>query len=92
VAGEQFAVGRLEERSSAQSKNRRTRQARQDEVEVMVLDGAEAAFTARGEDLWNGAVNARDLEIEIGERAAKMVGEKVSKSAFASPHESDEDQ
>ena len=58
----------------------------------MVLDGAEAAFTAGGEETGDGAVDARDLLIEIGERTAELVGEEASERALAGPHESDEDQ
>jgi len=90
VMGEQLAIGLLKERSAAESEDRGPRQARQDEVEVRVFDGAEAALTAGGEELGNGAVNARDLLIEIDERAGKLLGEQASQGAFAGSHESDE--
>ena len=92
VAGEQVAIGLLGIRSSTQGKDGRTRQGSQDEVEVIVLDGAEAAFTARGEEAGNGAVDARNLLVEVGERTTELVGEEASERALASPHESDEDQ
>lgn len=45
---EEFTVGWLEEGASSECEDRGTLEARQGEVEVMVLDGSEAAFTAAG--------------------------------------------
>ena len=43
---------------------------------MIVLDGAETAFTARGEKARNGAVGARNLLVEVGERDRELVGEE----------------
>jgi hypothetical protein len=59
---------------------------------VVVLDGAEAALAEVGKEIGNGRVDAGNLKIKIDERAGKAGGEQASECAFASPHESDEDQ
>ncbi len=91
VAGEELAICGLEKCASAQGQHRGTRQARQDEVEMMMLDGAESAFATRGKQIGNRAVSARDLHIEIDKRAGKLEREQASDGALASAHESDED-
>ena len=92
VAVEQLAIGGLEEGSAAEGEDRWALQRGEDEVELMMLDGAEAAFAAGGEEFGNGAVDARDLGIEIGQRAGKLLCEKTAERALARPHESDEDE
>jgi hypothetical protein len=92
MAGEQFAIGRLEERATAQGEDRRPRQTGKYAMEMMMLDGAEAAFSTRGKQPGDLAVNALDLLIKIDQGAAKPTGEKASEGGLSSPHETDEDQ
>jgi hypothetical protein len=92
VGREQLAIGRFVKSSSAEGKDRGTLEAREDESEVMVLDGAETAFTQGGKQFGNRAVSVRNFDIEIDERAGKLEREETSDSSLASPHESDEDQ
>ena len=51
----------------------------------MMLDGAEAAFAAGGEEFGNGAVDARDLGIEIDQRAGKLAGEETCRACSCPP-------
>lgn len=92
VAAEQFAIGGLEEGSAAQGENRRAPQSGEDEVELMMLDGAESAFAAGGEEFGNGAVDAGNLGIQIDQRTGKLLGEETAERALARPHEPDEDE
>src|SRR5208282_6347654 len=92
VASEQLAIGRLEEGSAAQGEDRRALKSGEDEVELMMLDGAEAAFAAGGKEFGDGAVVARDLGVEIDQRASQLAGEETAERALARPHETDEDQ
>jgi hypothetical protein len=92
MAGKELAIGGLEERAATQGQHRGTPQAGKNEVKMMMLNSAEAAFTTGGKELGNGAVGARDLDIEIDERAGKLERKEASDGALASAHESDEDQ
>jgi hypothetical protein len=78
MAFEQLAIGGLEKSSAAEGEDRGARQRGQDEVELMMLEGAEAAFAAGGEEFGNGAVDAGDLGVEIGQRAGKPGCEKIA--------------
>ena len=92
VAGKKLAIGGLEECSATQGEHRGPLEAGKNAIEVMVLDGSEAAFATGGKEFRNGAVDACDLDIEVDEGAGKLERKKTSHGALASAHESDEDQ
>jgi len=88
----EFAIGRLEKCSATEGEHRGTADAGKNTVEMTVLDGAKAAFTAGSKEFGDGAMSARDFDIEIDEGAGKLLREKASNGAFSGPHESDENQ
>jgi hypothetical protein len=92
VAREEFAIGGLKERASTEGEDRRPGETGEEEIEMMVLDGAEAALASGGEQIGNGAVSAGDFDIEIDERAGQPEREEASDGGLADPHESDEGQ
>jgi hypothetical protein len=92
VSVEELTIGGLKKSASAKRKNRRTRETRENEIQVMVFDGAEAAFAPGGKQIGDGSVGMRNFGIEVDERAGKLKCEKAPERTLASPHETDEDQ
>ena len=50
-----------------------------------VLDGAKAAFSAGGKESGDGAVDARDLLVEVRQRTRQLGGEQAGERALAGP-------
>ena len=80
----------LQKGAAAQREHCRAHPWGEDAVQFVVLDGAEAAFAASGEELGNRAVDARNLLIEIDERAAQFSREHARQSGLACAHEADQ--
>lgn len=91
MAGEELTIGGLDKSAAAESENRGTWEARKNALQMMMLDGPEAALAARGKQIGDGAVNARNFGVEVDERTGELEREESSDRALASPHESDED-
>ncbi len=67
VTVEKRAVGRLKEGAASECEDGRTLESRQGDAEMMVLDGAESAFTTGGKQIGNRAVSAGDFNVEVHE-------------------------